>query len=322
MDRMIISKQVLQVLKECAYDQSTLTPPTRVIPAKVYADFKKVITAAEGKWNSRARQFVFPKHVSPTAILGEIERTGKLTVRKQVYQEFFTPPELANKMACCINEHFATSDPMPVRVSVLEPSAGRGALVDAILGCTDNSWTWDICACEIQKINADCIVKDPRVRVCACDFLSHTSPIYTGSMNDGANYDAAIMNPPFTKKVWLDHIETALLFLRTNGVLVAVVPSSAKLSDLTFIGDKTNVHITPVPFADFADTGVKVSILTVGIPLAIVRAFFKEFQQPAAAPVDPEVLDANTPEQHIKAIRKSISAAMRELNALERELRS
>ena len=318
MNKMTISKPVQQALKDCSITHNTLTPPARKLPAKVYADLKKAMIAAEGKWYGQVGQFIFPAHVNPTAIVGEIMRTGSMTVRKQVYQEFFTPPVLADKMACCINEHFATSDPMPTHISVLEPSAGRGALVEAILGCVGNPWAWNICACEKQACNADYIVKDPRVRVVEGDFLDQVSPVYPGSKNDGAAYDAIIMNPPFGGKTWLKHIQHALTFLRTNGVLVAVVPSSAKLPDLTFIQDKSNVHITPVPFADFEDTDVKVSILTIGIPVAVVRAFFGQFQQEEV--ITPEVLDPGTPEEHIRAIRKELAIMVRELDALEREL--
>ena len=311
-----LSPEVIEAIRDSQVKVGVVIPPVRQLSKKAYADYKKAMLSIEGEWQPTKGCFHFPFHVQLPKLMRQAVKTGEMPRRVQYYQEFFTPDILAEKMACLVNEAMYARATQPERVSVLEPSAGKGALVNAVLGF-HAPWEWNVCACEIQSINADAIPRDHRVRVVEGDFLEQVSPVYAGSQNDGCAYDAVLMNPPFAGNAWLNHIEHAIKFMGPNSVLVAVVPCTATLPKLTFIKDKSNVHITPAPQFEFVGTGIKVSILTIGIHPKLIKKFFHHEEV-----IEPEVMDVGTPEQHIKAIRKELATMVRELDALERELRS
>lgn len=116
-------------------------------------------------------------------------------------QLFTTPPELAERMAdmLCIDEES----------HVLEPSAGTGVLIDAIIdtGC-------EITACEISTDLCEGLYNKVN-NVLNCDFMDVHLVRET-------RYDAVIMNPPFSMCRDIKHIKRAYRMLREGGQLVAI----------------------------------------------------------------------------------------------------
>lgn len=106
--------------------------------------------------------------------------------------------------------------------SVLEPSAGTGALLEAI---HDKAASADVVAVELNPHLAQYLAKlyaDPKDAVnyicrtvLAADFLSLT-PVDTGY------FDRIVMNPPFENGADIRHILHAVKFLKPDGILAAI----------------------------------------------------------------------------------------------------
>lgn len=98
----------------------------------------------------------------------------------------------------------------------LEPSAGQGALADAILGCDD------ITCVEINRINCK-VLEQKGYYVEQADFLDWET---------GMKFSRILMNPPYSEGRWQRHLEKAAELLTSDGRLVAILPASAKDKDI------------------------------------------------------------------------------------------
>lgn len=120
-------------------------------------------------------------------------------------QLFPTPPEIAEKMV-----ELADLEP---GLCVLEPSAGTGNLVKAVLDTVDT----EVLAYEINQNLCSILTKTfpgYRCQVRQRDFLEVTD--FQGQ------YPRIIMNPPFENGADIKHIRHALTFLKPGGKLVAL----------------------------------------------------------------------------------------------------
>ena len=98
----------------------------------------------------------------------------------------------------------------------LEPSAGTGNLADQMGACGS------ITCVEVSQLHAD-VLRAKGYYVEQVDFLSMTSL---------RAYHRVIMNPPYSQGRWQAHVEHAATMLRPDGILVAIVPASAKGKDV------------------------------------------------------------------------------------------
>lgn len=122
------------------------------------------------------------------------------------------PPELADEIIEC---HTMIAE-LPVGARVLEPSAGDGAVVRAIL--THNP-TLQVTAIEPHPTRA--LLGDPRVTVL-------TTTLEEFSQTLPPRFDAVVMHPPLTLKgaptAWISQVLTGWDLLAPGGRLVAIVP--------------------------------------------------------------------------------------------------
>ncbi len=186
---------------------------TEQLDRKFYTKTNKVLEALGGKWNRRAKAHIFPSDAS-VLIEGAI-LTGEVTTAKDI--GFFpTPLEIGRLLV-------SMADLRPGLV-VLEPSAGRGDLIEAIrehLPAIRRPVS--VIAIEREKVLADEIRKrfPQGVGVHTRDFLDGTNP--------DVLVDRVIMNPPFIRENGLDHLDhvrAAHDLLRGGGILVSVLPKS------------------------------------------------------------------------------------------------
>jgi hypothetical protein len=139
-----------------------------------------------------------------------------------------TPPELADEIIEC---HTMIAE-LPAGARVLEPSAGDGALVRAIL---THNLTLQVTAIEPSSTRTRALQGDPRVIVIntTIEQFSQTLP---------TRFDAVVMHPPFTldgqPTAWISHVLTAWDLLAPGGRLVAIVPN-----DFTFRRDNAHDHL-------------------------------------------------------------------------------
>jgi hypothetical protein len=131
----------------------------------------------------------------------------KEVTHQEIAGYFPTPTDLA--------EHVVELADIPPDAQVLEPSAGHGALVDALRRAEPSA------VVDAVEINPDLrnLLRKKGVAVVAADILSE-------SFAPGTLYSRIVMNPPFEDGQSIDHVKRAWEFLAPGGRLVAIVPES------------------------------------------------------------------------------------------------
>lgn len=134
---------------------------------------------------------------------------------------------------------------------VLEPSAGTGAIVHALLAAVPGV----ICQCvEMNAVLAEHLRSTfPEVAVTCADFLSCTPQ---------AVYDRIIMNPPFRHGDDLRHTRHALKMLAPGGNLVAVCANGPR-QQREFKDIATYQEV--LPCGTFAYTDVSTMIVRIDV---------------------------------------------------------
>ena len=153
------------------------------------------------------------------------------------YKKFFTPPDVALRMAKLLLRHNPRY--------ILEPSAGNGSLVRAIKHINSEC---HVVAFEINpKFKKD--LEEVANMVIIHDFLE---------CNLKGDFDAVIANPPFNKETSIDeHIKMMMQVVRPGGVILTIVPSPTTLTVPSFVFPLTNWaknkdgFITPIEIREF-----------------------------------------------------------------------
>lgn len=191
------------VLQQCEVSGSIVKLPGTQLDRKIYLEVKKQLELIGGKWKGGKTQgFVFPQ--DPTEYLQQIA-SGETRNLKKEYQFFATPDALADvlvSMADIDKTH-----------SVLEPSAGQGAIVKAInryVGLSDHP----VFCYELMDINLTFLQKIPTAKILDCDFLK--------CEEDTITFDRIVANPPFSKNQDIDHIRKMYDRLSPGGRLVSI----------------------------------------------------------------------------------------------------
>lgn len=241
-----ISQEVLKVLDAATIDGALLTLNGN-LDRKLYVETNKVIEAAGGKWDRKAKAHVFDglaiDAIEPIILTGEYART------KQDFGQFDTPEQLAEQAV----------DLADVRagMAVLEPSAGIGRIASAIRHAGAFVTCWEIDSKRAEKL--DGVAHSLNVG----DFLSLT-PTET--------FDRVVMNPPFAKQDDIRHVLHAYRFLVPGGRLVAIMSNSVMFREnkLTadfrdFVGARGGT-MKALPEGSFkpSGTGVNTCIVTIG----------------------------------------------------------
>lgn len=252
MSKITIKPEVHAVLSRSKITDNLLALPAEQLERKLYEDVNKVLTAAGGKWNRSLRAHVFPS--CPREKLGLALESGTITDKKTALQQFFTPPELAERVVEIADVS---------RDVVLEPSAGHGALVKA---CIDAGAEW----VDAYDIDPDNIKVLRSIGNCTChetDFLSHPIP----GRDEG--YWRIVMNPPFTKNQDVTHVQHAVShWLRAHGKLVAIMAGNP--SRTSFVKMRAEIEryakrftVHSVPDGAFKSSGTNVKTIIVEVQL-------------------------------------------------------
>lgn len=142
-------------------------------------------------------------------------------------QFYPTPPEAARALVGdtgCISVNGKV-------IRVLEPSAGEGALIQAMMDSANHY------AVSGLALHVDAYEVDPvRAQVCSrmrrtarCDLALNVREQNFLNVHPRPVYDVVIMNPPFSGTHWMTHVLHAFRFLKPNGTLRAILPVSAQL---------------------------------------------------------------------------------------------
>ncbi len=149
-----ISPEVRDVLARSSIDETSVKLPEQ-LARDLYVQVDKVLKGAGGKWNRKAGAHLFER--DPRELLGLAVETGEATNIQQQLQQFFTPDALADRMVRELGE-------LPANFAdVLEPSAGNGQLVRAVMRAhpTARVVAWDIDPAMHGKIDGAAFVSVP-----------------------------------------------------------------------------------------------------------------------------------------------------------------
>lgn len=129
---------------------------------------------------------------------------------------------------------------------VLEPSCGDGRIMDAL-----RDKGADTLGVEIDARRAVAAEVKGHAVLCT-NFLDLAPPL--SLEHDG--FDLVVMNPPFYGKHYAKHVRHAMRFLKPDGKLVAILPSTARYDHGLL--DDLNPHWDDLPVGSFAESGTNV----------------------------------------------------------------
>lgn len=235
---------MLEILQQCTIHGNVVKLPPGTLDRKLYQDVAKALQGIGGKWNKKSDGFVFPH--DPTEHLAKIQGGVKVNLQKE-FQAFYTPKELAEEIA------WHLFMPRTGQVRVLEPSAGRGALVKAVLMVNPDAV---IDVYELNPLNRPYLDALPNVTFLAEDFLAHES---------GAIYDYIIANPPFAGNADIDHFCRMYEHLSPGGRMAVIMSKHWQISDgrkeKAFLAwlEQEEAEISDIPPGAFKESGTNVA---------------------------------------------------------------
>lgn len=196
---MRVDDDVLAVLSNAETNGNALVLNGR-LDRKMYERTNKVLEAAGGKWDRKAKAHLF--NIEAEIRVEQIILSGEVEVPKDEFNFFPSPPAVVARL-------LALAEIQP-GMMVLEPSAGQGAIAYACagVGALVNCF-------ELMEANFATLAGDARLgAVRREDFLA---------VAPEAIYDRVVMNPPFMHQADIKHVQHALQFLNPGGRLVSVM---------------------------------------------------------------------------------------------------
>lgn len=212
-----MNEKTLQVLNACTIHGNNVKLPEEQLDRKEYEQVKKALEDIGGKWKGgKIAAFVFD--YDPTDRMTQLQGGEKVNLKKE-YQFFATPAGLADKLV----EIAEINDPC----EILEPSAGRGAIIEAI---HRKFPTLTVDCFELMYENLNYLLNDfsidHDIRILLTghnkesDFTKIVELISTDFI---AKYDRIIANPPFTKNQDIQHVMMMYNLLKSKGRLVSIM---------------------------------------------------------------------------------------------------
>lgn len=181
------------------------------LSAKLWQQVRGVMIAMGGEWVSQDQAFAFAK--PPRALVERVLSAGARVINRfHLYpttQAVWVEIESNTPL-----EYFGLTFDRPIRV--LEPSVGTGALVGYLHDLGHRTGReFDVDCYEIDPLNV-LLCEEAGIPVTQADFLT---------VAPRAEYDIALLNPPFSGETFIKHIQHAQKFLRPGGVLISVAPT-------------------------------------------------------------------------------------------------
>ena len=195
--------EIQEIINGCRAEDGVIILPNITLDRSDYLKVKKLMESNGAKWvGGKVGGFVCP---DADEVLGRLQG-GDLSDRKKQYQFFATPIEIGEAMAGTLND-------MTANMRILEPSAGRGALITAIRNVYGEAVCPDYCELmpenrrELAENFGDC-------QDVGDDFLAAKG--LTGQ------YDRIVANPPFAKNQDIRHIRRMYDCLNDTGRMVSL----------------------------------------------------------------------------------------------------
>lgn len=230
-----------KILQNCKWDNNQLILPQVKLNQKSYKTVKSWIEDAGGKWNTKEQAFTFDFDADRVA---EILLQGKRYNLQKEFQFFATPDTVADLVV----SKFSKITP---EMKILEPSAGRGALVKAILRLYPNA---KIDCYELMPENRPFLEKIEGARIVGNDFLKECY----------AKYQRIIANPPFSNNQDIQHTYAMFEHLEIGGEMSVITSQHWKIATDSICSNfrkwlKDNkALIEDIPEGAFKESGTQV----------------------------------------------------------------
>lgn len=243
------SMEAVEVLKKCRVEGNVIKLPEGQLERNLYQEVAKALELIGGKWKG-GKIFGFVFVTDPTDLLDQIANGEKRNLKKE-FQFFATPEKLANELVYLAD--------LKQHDTILEPSAGQGAIIKAINKVCDV-----VPDCfELMDVNTIILNKSGlRFNLIGDDFLKHNGEVYT----------KIIANPPFTKNQDIDHLKEMYECLSRGGRLVCITSESwvngsqKKQVDFKDWLDEVEAEVLDIEKGSFKESGT-----TVGGKIVIVN---------------------------------------------------
>lgn len=194
-----------EVLKQCRVSCNIVFLPSVQLDRKLYQEVAKVLEGIGGKWDKKMQGFLFK--TDPTELLAAIADGEKKNLKKE-FQFFATPYNLAKELVGYLG-YITEKD------TILEPSAGQGAIIQAINeACTVVPDCYELMEQNIIVLKQR---KDISFNLVGKDFLQE---------NNGKKYTNIVANPPFSKDQDIIHVREMYSRLTNGGILVSIMSES------------------------------------------------------------------------------------------------
>ncbi len=238
----VLTSEVKDVLSRARAYQNVIILPEGQLDRKLYEQVDKALKNAGGKWK-RGTGHVFPSDAAPKleAMLG----TGVSVDEKKRDQAFFTPDDLADHAAALADVRGC---------DVLDPEAGRGALLQACL----RAGAARVYAIEQNKEYAQHID-------CAAAIYSGYDFLELAELWGGRLFHRIVMNPPFTKNQDIKHVRHALKFLAPGGILVAIMLNNQTRKGFVDLNIEFDPEIEEIDRGAFKESGTDIPTLILKI---------------------------------------------------------
>lgn len=223
----------------------------------LYVEVNGALEALGGDWNRHAKGHLFKD--DPRDALEEVAVAGGYLDRRKAFDLFETPDGLADDTVAHAHEHLVRRETPGYPTRVLEPSAGRGALVRAVLRVNPKA---SMTCVELDETHVP-LLRDLTPRVHVADFMSWVPPELP------CFFDVIAMNPPFSKGQDIRHVTRAFeRFLAPAGLLVAIMSAGVTFRQTreaeafrALVRAHGEIHANPD--GAFAESGTNVRTITV-----------------------------------------------------------
>lgn len=241
--------KVEDILRHCTLEGNVLKLPAVQFNKKSYAEAKKWIEEAGGNWvGGKTQGFTFP--FNPERVFS-ILHDGRRCNLQQEFQFFETPADVADWLVM-IAGGIHPDD------SVLEPSAGRGALVRAIHRACSSV----IVDCyELMPENRELLSASNGINLLGEDFVAECNQLYT----------KIIANPPFSNNQDIEHVRKMYELLAPGGTVGAIMSPHWKMGgekkcvEFRSWLDQVGGKVYDIGAGEFQESGTTISTTAVVI---------------------------------------------------------
>ena len=243
------------ILKRCTFKDNVLYLPQVQLNKKSYATVKQWVEEAGGKWTGgKVQGFTFDFDATRVA---SVLMQGKRCNLQQDFQFFETPPELADWLVSLAGNILPG-------MSVLEPSAGRGAIIKAIHRvCPEVAVDYY----ELMPENRQFLSTMDNVRPMGEDFYEEQFSV---------QYDRIIANPPFSGNQDIRHVKRMYAWLKPGGTVAAITSTHWQMGQEKVCADfrkwlqEVGAHTYEIGEGMFKESGTGVNTNAIVITKASV----------------------------------------------------